>query len=166
MSADAIGPPSWAPPPGKPASSSVPGKPGPTRATGADLEARLDQIERLDLAGASYLEIAGFAAKSWGVTRRQTSRYLLAVRERYMHTYEADRAKRRARRLLRLERLGRKAEAAGELAAAIAAERTAARIEGSEFHPDLDLGESTRGVVEMAFDLIEAPDEPGQEPKP
>jgi hypothetical protein len=76
-----------------------------TRSGKAEIEQRVDELYDLVVARVSYRVIVGYATKKWGVSERQTCRYLAYVRARIADLLSPTQAEHLARALASYESL-------------------------------------------------------------
>lgn len=89
-----------------------------SRASGAELERRIDEIYDLLVSRVSYRAIYAYAEKRWGLGERQAARYVAAAKERIRAAAAEGRQAQLARALASYEAICAKQLAAGRLAEA------------------------------------------------
>ena len=89
-----------------------------SRASGAELERRIDEIYDLLVSRVSYRAIYAYAEKRWDIGERQIARYVAAAKERIMAAAGEGRATQLARALASFEAICAKQLAAGRLSEA------------------------------------------------
>ncbi len=96
--------------------------------TAAEVELRVAVIVGLLLQGSRRSELLTHAANVWGVSVRQTDRYIAAAREQIREDWQLDRVDMLAHTLSSLAELQREARKAGQLSVALGCINSMARL--------------------------------------
>lgn len=104
---------------------------GPRKCTNAEIEARIDKVQRMLICCASLSDIKRFAAKEWGVASRTVDTYVQRARQQLREDCAIERADFIAARLGTLDKIIRESISSGQHSNAIGALRLQMEVTGS-----------------------------------
>lgn len=104
--------------------------PGGRRASGAEVQARLDFADKMLRDGRSRGDVVGAMASRFGTSTRAADSYIARARRRWVEESKGTREVERVAALNRLDRLSGKAEKRGQFGAAVSAEKLRAQVTG------------------------------------
>lgn len=104
--------------------------PGGRRASGAEVQARLDFADKMLRDGHSRGDVVDAMAAKFGVSTRAADSYIARARRRWAEESKGTREVERGAALNRLDRLSGKAEKRGQFGAAVSAEKLRAQVTG------------------------------------
>jgi hypothetical protein len=104
--------------------------PGGRRASGAEVQARLDFADKMLRDGHARADVVEAMASKFGVSTRAADSYIARARDRWAEESKGSREVARAAALSRLDRLSGKAEKRGQFGAAVSAEKLRAQVTG------------------------------------
>ncbi|MBX3506489.1 MAG: hypothetical protein KF895_13505, partial [Parvibaculum sp.] len=104
--------------------------PGGRRASGAEVQARLDFADKMLRDGHSRADVVGAMTSKFGVSMRAADSYIARARDRWAEESKGVREVERVASLNRLDRISGKAEKRGQFGAAVSAEKLRAQVTG------------------------------------